>query len=209
MPLRRFTMPSNWINAENVPTCGQELGAIGLFGLLLSGWLIAALLPAIMDCRQPAGLSYAERTAGTKAVELSGQPETDGIYIVPESATIRDIFRMVGLEAEGPSAGEVDQRPPNGVHIRFSGPGDSFRQFGISDMAAGTKLLFDVPLDINRARAEELMLLNGIGPKTAEAIVAYRSRHGAFRSIDDLKAIKGLKDKKLEKVRKTIEVRHR
>jgi competence protein ComEA len=76
-------------------------------------------------------------------------------------------------------------------------------------MAAGTKLLFDVPLDINRAGVEELALLDGIGPKTAAAIVAYRSQHGAFRSIDDLKAIKGFKDRKLERIRKTVAVGRR
>lgn len=202
-------MHSNWINAEDTPACGQEMGVIALMGLILSGWLIAALFLVSAKRDGTAGFSHAERKAGTKAVELRVQPAVDGIYHVPESATAGDILQRAGYGTAGLPVSDADQRPRNGACLYLSGGGDLARKLSISEMAAGTKLLFDVPLDINRAGVEELVLLNGIGPKTAAAIVAYRSQHGAFRSIDDLKAIKGFKDRKLERLRKTIEVGRR
>ena len=53
------------------------------------------------------------------------------------------------------------------------------------------------PLNINTADATTLTEahLKGIGKKRAEAIVAYREQHGAFKSLDDLKNIKGLSQK--------------
>ena len=56
-------------------------------------------------------------------------------------------------------------------------------------------------INVNTATVEQLQIVKGIGPKTAEAIVAYRSEHGAFKSIDELEKVKGIGDKSLEKIR--------
>ena len=47
-------------------------------------------------------------------------------------------------------------------------------------------------LDLNRATAEELTTLPGIGQVRAERIVAYRSEHGPFRTTADLMQIEGI-----------------
>jgi competence protein ComEA len=56
-----------------------------------------------------------------------------------------------------------------------------------------------VPLD--RATAAELALVPGIGPKTAQAIVDYRAAHGPFRNMRELLNVKGIGEKKLERIR--------
>lgn len=62
-------------------------------------------------------------------------------------------------------------------------------------------------LDINRATAAELAAaMNGIGEAKAEAIVAYRTEHGPFKSIDQLAEVKGIGLKTIEKNRELIEV---
>jgi competence protein ComEA len=55
-------------------------------------------------------------------------------------------------------------------------------------------------IDLNRADAAGLMRVKGIGAKTAEAILAYRRAHGPFRDMRDLLQIKGIGEKKLEKL---------
>lgn len=48
-------------------------------------------------------------------------------------------------------------------------------------------------VDINTADAATLdRVLNGVGPSKAEAIVAHRKQHGAFRSADELVEVKGI-----------------
>lgn len=59
-------------------------------------------------------------------------------------------------------------------------------------------------VDINKAGLDELMKLPGIGEKTANQIIEYRSRQGGFSSLDDLKQVKGIGDKKLAAIRKYI-----
>jgi competence ComEA-like helix-hairpin-helix protein len=55
-------------------------------------------------------------------------------------------------------------------------------------------------IDLNRADAASLMRVPGIGAKTAEAILAWRRAHGPFRDLRDLLNIKGIGEKKLEKL---------
>jgi competence protein ComEA len=57
-------------------------------------------------------------------------------------------------------------------------------------LMASTLTLF--ALDINTATKAELVKIKGIGEKKAERIIAYREEHGAFKSIDELKNVKGI-----------------
>jgi competence protein ComEA len=59
---------------------------------------------------------------------------------------------------------------------------------------------FATPVDINTADAKTIAdSLSGIGLKKAEAIVAYRSKNGAFKTIGDLTQVSGIGDKTVEK----------
>jgi competence ComEA-like helix-hairpin-helix protein len=51
-------------------------------------------------------------------------------------------------------------------------------------------------IDINRATAKDFAKLPGVGPELARRIVAYRSKHGPFRRVQDLLAIRGIGPKK-------------
>ncbi len=55
-------------------------------------------------------------------------------------------------------------------------------------------------VNINTSDASALEAVNGIGPKKAEAIVAYRQENGKFASIEDLTKVKGIGEKRLEKI---------
>lgn len=58
--------------------------------------------------------------------------------------------------------------------------------------------------NINTATVEQLSLLPGIGTKIAEDIVNYRKTNGNFNSPEDLRKVKGVGDKKFEKVKEFI-----
>ena len=62
------------------------------------------------------------------------------------------------------------------------------------------------PSNINSADSSQLQLVPGIGPSTAEKILQMRKSYGAFKSVDDLLAVKGLGKKRLEKMRKYLTV---
>jgi len=62
------------------------------------------------------------------------------------------------------------------------------------------------PININTASAGELEEVPGIGPATAKKILDTRKAYGAFKSVDDLLAIKGIGPKRLDKMRKYLTV---
>ena len=69
---------------------------------------------------------------------------------------------------------------------------------------AQTKL--DGRLNLNRATAEDLRRLPGVGPMLAGQIVRARERRGAFTTIDDLLRVPGMGSKKFERIRDLVTV---
>jgi competence protein ComEA len=61
-------------------------------------------------------------------------------------------------------------------------------------------------LDLNRAGAAELDALPGIGPVLARRIVEYRQQHGPFRRVEELRAVRGVGPRLLERLRPRVGV---
>ena len=83
-----------------------------------------------------------------------------------------------------------------------------FMALALSVLAQG---LLAVPamaaVNINTATQDEFIALHkGLGPAKAQAIIDYRKANGPFKSVDDLKHVKGIGAKRLEKLRPELTV---
>ena len=72
--------------------------------------------------------------------------------------------------------------------------------------AAAPKRFHQGSLDVNRATEQDFDALPGIGPKLAERIMEYRQSVGAFHSLDELRAVKGIGKKKFDRIRLLVTV---
>lgn len=61
-------------------------------------------------------------------------------------------------------------------------------------------------ININTASESELETLNGIGPTRAKAIIEYRQQQGAFKSIEGIKNVSGIKDAVYLKIKNDIAI---
>ncbi len=70
----------------------------------------------------------------------------------------------------------------------------------------GNKNISPEKININTANLEELQKLPGIGPSKAQAIIDYREKVGEFKSIEEIKNVKGIGEKTYEKLKELITI---
>ena len=61
-------------------------------------------------------------------------------------------------------------------------------------------------ININTASAAELATLKGVGPAKAQAIIDHREKNGKFKNVDELRLVRGVGEKMLEKLRPQVTV---
>ena len=61
-------------------------------------------------------------------------------------------------------------------------------------------------VNINTASVQELETLHGVGPATANRIVEYRQENGGFKSADELVEVRGIGEKKYEKMKQQVSI---
>ncbi|NEC19807.1 ComEA family DNA-binding protein, partial [Streptomyces parvus] len=61
-----------------------------------------------------------------------------------------------------------------------------------------------VPLSLNSATAEQLETLPGVGPVLAQHMIDYRTEHNGFRSVDELRQVTGIGDRRFADLRPLV-----
>jgi competence ComEA-like helix-hairpin-helix protein len=180
-------------------SAGQRLGT--LIVLMASLFIY---LGALIHERHPfpvSPLSWGDQEPGMIAVELTGKRGVDGIYFFPEATAFTQLNEITGHEVTGENSAFTQARRPAGPALSVSVAGGMVK---ISDMSSVTRLALGLPVDINRATEEELTLVPGIGESLAYQIVQLRILRGAFEGLEDLKAVPGIKEKKLQALEKYL-----
>jgi competence ComEA-like helix-hairpin-helix protein len=76
--------------------------------------------------------------------------------------------------------------------------------YAVAPSLLANKKPLPAPINLNTATSEELQQVPGIGPATADKILQMRKSYGAFKSVDNVRAIRGIGPKRLEKMRKYL-----
>jgi competence protein ComEA len=82
----------------------------------------------------------------------------------------------------------------------------SMRRFVVACALALLAGVASAAVNLNTATKDELVALSGIGPAKAQAILDYRAQHGGFRSVEELKDVKGIGAKRYEKLKGELTV---
>lgn len=133
-------------------------------------------------------------------VHVAGAVRRPGVYVLPEGARAVTALRRAGgprrdadlgaLNLAAPVAdGEQLLVPLRGAPGRASG--------GVGERPTG-------PVSLNRASAEELEALDGIGPTLAARIVEWRERNGPVGAVDDLLEVPGIGETRLDALREQV-----
>ncbi len=72
--------------------------------------------------------------------------------------------------------------------------------------ASKARATASAPVNLNAASAAQLQTLPGVGSSTAERIVEYRQKNGAFKKIEELMNVKGIGEKSFLKLKPLITI---
>ena len=152
-------------------------------------------------------LSFAAPPAGDEIwVEVDGPVRNRGIYPLEKGKSV-----LEAMEKAGGSAGNPGLSPDAGAMkisksglLKVSGEGEDRARATLTPFDPVKMKVLSIPVNINTAGAEELDILPGVGPKMAQAIVAFREAHGKFSALEDLQKVKGLGPKKFAAIRPHI-----
>jgi competence protein ComEA len=134
-------------------------------------------------------------------VHVVGAVRRPGLYELPENSRVADAVKRAGGTTAKADVALVNLAAPvaDGTQIVVPGRSTAARA------AAGTvPLPATGPVNLNSATLEQLDTLPGVGPVTAQKIIAYREQNGAFRSVDDLDAVPGIGPARLEELRTLV-----
>ena len=147
-------------------------------------------------------------------IHVAGAVRNPGVHRVPDGARVADALEAAGglVSDADPARLNLAERLADGARVHVVTQGELNPPPAISaaaPAAAGTGSGppgSTQPVDLNRADADQLDELPGIGPATAAAIVAHRSANGPFSSVEALSEVRGIGPAKLEALRPLVRV---
>jgi competence protein ComEA len=153
-------------------------------------WLLMIIAPP------PAG--WSDEGTWIAVSELMAQPEaaseSKGNGKTNESQAAR------GGTTDEPNASHTGQANESRDSNSGQGSGSNAGQHDANRTQAENPASDDSLIPLNKADAEQLQRLPGIGPAKARAIIEYRREHGAFESLEELLNVKGIGEKTLANI---------
>jgi competence protein ComEA len=177
---------------------------------------------SIAEPRQ-AGASVGGRSGSTGGargrllvVAVAGEVRRPGVYRVRAGARVEEAVRQAGGVTRRGESAAVNLAMPlhdgQQIVVPRRGAGGSVAAGGAA--AAGgsggaggatTGGAPGQPISLSTATVEQLDTLDGIGPTLAGRIVQYREAHGGFRSVEELRQVSGIGDKRFAALRNAVQ----
>ena len=137
-------------------------------------------------------------------VHLSGEVIMPGVYRLPVGARIEDALKAAGGATE---SGDIHRlnlaaRLADGQQIMVPKRANPLLVSAPADIASPTP----GRINLNLASVAELDRLPGVGPVTAQRIVAFREQHGPFTSIDQLRQANLVNAATFEKIKELVAI---
>lgn len=136
-------------------------------------------------------------------VEVAGEVQKPGIYIFKNPPTLKEAIDKAGglnepVLFDTTTSSKVLE---TGTLLNVLKESREETKLKLGRMEARNLLVFSIPLDLNRVSVEDLCLIPGIGESLAREIVTYRERRKGFRSVQELRNVKGIGEKKWKDIK--------
>ena len=136
-------------------------------------------------------------------VDVVGAVRRPGLYRLAQGSRIADALTRAGGATGKAELAQVNLAAPlaDGEQVVVPKRGTAGVAAGASQSSPGAPA---APVQLSTATLEQLDSLPGVGPVTAQKILDYRQKHGAFQSVDELDAVPGIGPKRLDQLRDLV-----
>ncbi len=143
------------------------------------------------------GESAAGGGGGPVILQVAGEVRRPGVYRLSAGQRVQDAVRLAGgLTGKADLAGvNLAAKAEDGRSIIVPARGAAATVAAGGMGGGGASVAPGVPaapINLNTATPEQLDQLDGVGPATAQKILAYRQAHGGFRSVAELDRVPGI-----------------
>jgi competence protein ComEA len=160
---------------------------------------------------EAAGAGAVGAAGTTIVVDVGGKVRVPGLQRLPAGSRVEDALRAAGGVRPGTDTDALNRArllvdgeqivvgapaPPAGPGAGGSGP------VGAGGSAVGGAPAS--PVGLNTATVDQLDSLPGVGPVLARHIIDYRTTHGGFRSVDELREVNGIGDRRFADLRPLV-----
>ncbi|CAL9435326.1 ComE operon protein 1 [Streptomyces sp. enrichment culture] len=164
----------------------------------------AVVAPAGVPAPSPGAAPAAPAAAGPASpvvVDVGGKVRDPGLRRLPAGSRVEDALAAAGGVLPG-----TDTTGLNRARVLVDGeqvlagvpaPAAPSGQGGPGGPAAG-------PLSLGTATVEQLDALPGVGPVLARHIVDFRTARGGFRSVEELRQVNGIGERRFADLRKLV-----
>lgn len=180
---------------------GWQQITLGIFiGFLLAGLVLIFVLPQrgsaiVLITKTPDLTPIPTATLSLIRVHLTGAVNAPGMLTLPKGACLVDAIEKAGGLIEGYDSNLLNLAEilQDGARIHIPNLVEQESDFN-NPQRSQPLLNIEEPIlvNINTADLDTLVLLPGIGPSKAQAIINYREQNGLFMRIEDIQKVKGI-----------------
>ncbi|HEV7651369.1 MAG TPA: ComEA family DNA-binding protein [Actinophytocola sp.] len=188
------------------------VGVAVAVGLVMSGSggerEVPPALPAAASSGEvrPAGAPSPAVHGGSIVISVVGRVARPGLVTLRDGARVADALDAAGGAARGTKLGALNlaRRLTDGeqIYVGVPAPAGAEPQAAPSGGESGAG-----PVDLNAASLTALDTLPGVGPVTAQRIVDWRTEHGRFASVDQLRDVDGIGPGRFAKLKDLVVAR--
>ncbi|MEU1912709.1 helix-hairpin-helix domain-containing protein [Streptomyces massasporeus] len=166
--------------------------------------------------RVPAGAASEASAGSVKAgapeivVDVGGKVRDPGIHRLPAGSRVADALHAAGGVKPGTDTDGLNRARflVDGEQVIVGGPAPAPATGAGGGSApggpAGGVAAPAAPIPLNTATVDQLDTLPGVGPVLAQHIIDYRTQHGGFRSVDELREVNGIGDRRFADLRDLV-----
>ena len=186
-----------WLSSEFTVSKNQFIAVAVLSVIIIGGWITYYLYQPVSKPQIKISKTVVNKSKVLKVfVHVAGAVKEPGVYELNTDSRVIEAVKKAGGFTDGADTDSLNLA----AKIQDS------QKIMVTDINKAVQSQAIAPdieqsINLNTATAEQLEELSGVGETIAKRIIEFREEKGSFSSVDELKEVEGIGEKKFAKIK--------